>query len=287
MRARHPDVAGTVDNDGVELYYEVFGDGRPTVVLVPTWSLLHSRTWKMQVPYLSRHFRVVTYDPRGNGRSGRPQGTSEHSWRHYVADLLSVMDATGTAEAVLVGYSVGGLWCNIAAVLHPERVRAVVAAGPSTGLGIALPHRVAHSYTDVLDTTEGWAKDNQHFIRAHYREYVEWFATQLFNEPHSTKQIEDCVEWALETDAETLVDSDLADVRPDEDMRAFYARYARPLLLVHGDRDLLAAPASSVELARITGAELAALQGSGHCPHARDPVRFNRLVKDFVDRRAS
>jgi pimeloyl-ACP methyl ester carboxylesterase len=287
MRARHPDVAGTVDRDGVPLYYEVFGDGSPTVVLVPTWSLLYSRTWKMQVPYLSRHFRVVTYDPRGNGRSGRPLGTSEHSWRHYVADLLRVMDATGTDDAVLVGYSVSALWCNITAVLHPERVRAVIAMGPSTGLGITHPHWLVHSYADVLDTTEDWAKENQHFIRAHHREYVEWFATKLFNEPHSTKQIEDAVEWALETDAATLVDSDMADVFPEGDMAAFYARYTRPLLVIQGGADVIIAPAAAAELAHITGAELATLEGCGHCLHARDPVRFNRLVKDFVDRRAS
>ena len=287
MRARYPDVEAFVERDGTRLGYEVFGDGTPTVVLVPTWSLIHSRSWKMQVPYLSRYFRVVTYDPRGNGRSGRPRGTSEHSWRHYLDDILAVMDASETTAAVLVGFSVGGLWCNIAAVMHPERVLGVVALGPSTGLGIAPPHRVVYSYTDVLDTTEDWAKENVHFIRAHYREYVEWFATKLLNEPHSTKQIEDCVAWALETDADTLIDSDMADIRPEPDMAAFYARYTRPLLLIHGDQDLLSAHGSSVELARITGAELVTVEGSGHAINARQPIRFNLLVKDFVDRVAS
>ena len=72
MRAREPDAEGYVDRDGVKLHYEVFGDGEPTLLLMPTWTIVHARFWKAQVPYLARHFRVVTYDGPGNGRSDRP-----------------------------------------------------------------------------------------------------------------------------------------------------------------------------------------------------------------------
>ena len=71
-RARYPDSSGYVERDGVNLYYEVYGSGEPTVLLLPTWSIIHSRHWKMQIPYLARHCRVVTFDGRGNGRSDRP-----------------------------------------------------------------------------------------------------------------------------------------------------------------------------------------------------------------------
>ncbi len=77
MRAREPDLAGTVDNDGVRIHYEVFGSGPATVFLVPTFPIVDSRMWKAQVPYLARHFRVVTADPRGNGRSGRPTSAAD------------------------------------------------------------------------------------------------------------------------------------------------------------------------------------------------------------------
>src|SRR2546425_4313137 len=73
MRARTPDVDGYVEQDGVKAFYEVFGeDHEPTLLLMPTWPIIHSRMWKAQVPYLGRHFRVVTFDPSGNGCSDRP-----------------------------------------------------------------------------------------------------------------------------------------------------------------------------------------------------------------------
>ena len=71
-RARYPDSSGYIKRDGVRLYYEVYGSGEPTMFLLPTWSIIHSRHWKMQIPYLARHCRVVTFDGRGNGRSDRP-----------------------------------------------------------------------------------------------------------------------------------------------------------------------------------------------------------------------
>ena len=96
-RARYPDASGFVERDGVKLHYEVYGSGEPTVLLLPTWSIVHSRHWKMQIPYLSRHCRVVAFDGRGNGRSDRPaEGYGE---REFAADALAVMDATGTASA--------------------------------------------------------------------------------------------------------------------------------------------------------------------------------------------
>ena len=71
-RAAYPDRTGFVERDGVRSFYEVYGEGEPTVLLMPTWSIVHSRHWKMQIPFLARHSRVVTFDGRGNGRSDRP-----------------------------------------------------------------------------------------------------------------------------------------------------------------------------------------------------------------------
>ena len=104
-RARYPDEEGYVERDGVRVFYEVYGTGEPTILLLPTWAIIHSRHWKLQIPYLARHARVVTFDGRGNGRSDRPRVAEAYAMREYAADALAVMDATATERAVLVSAS--------------------------------------------------------------------------------------------------------------------------------------------------------------------------------------
>ncbi|HJQ96516.1 MAG TPA: alpha/beta hydrolase [Acidimicrobiia bacterium] len=282
MRARLPDHADVVVRDGVALAYEVYDNAEPSIVFVPTWALFHSRVWKLQIPYFARHFRVVAYDPRGNGGSDRPQDWAAYSWQEYVDDILGVMDATDTDRAVLVGLSMSGYWCALAAAIHPERVHGIVLIGPMSGLGIAHPERQLYSYTDPLGITEGWAKDNVHFIRAHYRNYVEFFVNQIFSEPHSTKPIEDGVGWALETDAETLIATDSADLDV-ENVRDLYRRISCPVLIIHGDGDRLIPLESSQEMAGLTAATVVTVEGGGHAPNVRDPVKVNLLIKEFID----
>ena len=89
MRARYPDTDGYVERDGIKVFYEVFGDGEPTVFLLPTWSIFHSQHWKAQVPYLSRHARVLTFDGRGNGRSDRPGSASAYSPLEFAQDAIA------------------------------------------------------------------------------------------------------------------------------------------------------------------------------------------------------
>src|ERR1700751_2803980 len=84
-RARYPDSCGYINRDGEILYYEVSGSGEPTIFLLPTWSIIHSRHWKMQIPYLARHCRVVTFDGRGNGRSDRTDEDALYAEREFVA----------------------------------------------------------------------------------------------------------------------------------------------------------------------------------------------------------
>ncbi len=164
MRAREPDIEGYVDRDGVKVGYEVFGTGEPAVVFPPIDPIVHSRLWKAQVPYLARYGRVVTIDPRGNGRSDRPTAAAAYRDTEPVADTVAVMDEVGIQSAVLVGLCASGWLALRIAALHPERVLAVVTVSSwAPALTPPLPERIAHCWEDVLDTDEGWAKDNRHY----------------------------------------------------------------------------------------------------------------------------
>src|SRR5690242_5313118 len=91
-RAVYPHTEGFIERAGVRTFYEVYGDGSPTYLLLPPWSIVHSRFWKAQVAYLARHFRVVSFDGRGNGLSDRPQEPDAYNPNEFADDALAVMD---------------------------------------------------------------------------------------------------------------------------------------------------------------------------------------------------
>jgi pimeloyl-ACP methyl ester carboxylesterase/predicted glycosyltransferase len=281
MRACQPRRDGYVERDGVKVFYEVFGDGEPTVLLLPSWSIIHSRHWKMQIPYLARHCRVLTFDPRGNGRSDRPTAPEAYAQREFAADALAVMDATKTPRAVIVGHSMGGQRVLLLAGNHPERVEAAVFIDPIyPGGGEPLPERTVYSWEDELDTDEGWAKHNQHYWLRDYRGYLEFFMSRVFTEPHSTKPIEDTVGWGLDTTGETLVRT-YQGLEPDE-ARELARRVRCPVLVIHGEHDAVGSVTCGIALAEHTAGRLVLLEGSGHSPHVRDPVKVNLLLRDFI-----
>ena len=285
-RAHEPDREGYVERDGVKLYYEVHGAGDSTVVLLPTWSLFHSRHWKMQIPYLARSHRVVTFDGRGNGRSDRPRGSDAYRVEEFVSDTIAVMDDVGVARAAFVSLSAGAFWHLFIAVQHPERVQGSVFIAPTLPFSESHLERSIYNFNDVLETTEGWAKYNRHYWQRDYRGFVEFFISQMFTEPHSTKPHEDGVGWGLETTPETLIDT-LEAIRPPDGvdvaagLRALSAQVTSPVLVLHGDDDAITPPAWGAALAEATGGGLVTLEGSGHAPHVRDPVRVNTLLDEF------
>jgi pimeloyl-ACP methyl ester carboxylesterase/predicted glycosyltransferase len=282
-RARYPDDEGYVERDGVRIFYEVYGEGEPTVLLLPTWSLFHSRHWKMQVPYLARHCRVVTFDGRGNGKSDRPREPSAHDEREYAADAIAVLDATQTERAVIVGFSMGGQRGLILVAEYPDRVAGAVFIGPSfPGGGEPIPERAAYDFDKQYETYEGWAKHNRHYWLSDYADWVEFFVGRIFTEPHSTKAIEDGIGWGLETDAETLIATfDSPELTP-EAARTLTERVRCPVRVIHGEEDALVSVTRGAALAEQTGGDLVVLEGSGHAPHVRDPVKVNLLLRDFV-----
>jgi pimeloyl-ACP methyl ester carboxylesterase len=213
MRAREPDADGFVDRDGVKLHYEVFGDGEPTLLLLPTWTVVHSRFWKAQVPYLARHFRVVTYDGPGNGRSDRPEDPGPCGYEEQGRAAAAVLEATGTDRAVVVSLSM---------------------------------------------------------------------ASQCFTEAHSTKQVEDSVGWGLETSPEVLLAEAAAPEPGEETLRDWCAGVRRPVLVVHGDRVEISPQRCGAALAEATGGSMVVLEGAGHIPMARDPVKVNLLIREFA-----
>jgi pimeloyl-ACP methyl ester carboxylesterase/predicted glycosyltransferase len=281
-RARYPDATGHVERGGVRVFWERYGDGTPAFLLLPTWEIVHSRCWKAQIPYLARHGTVVTFDPRGNGRSDRPADPAAYARREYAADAVAVLAAAGVDRAVVVA------WCDLGESLilaseHPELVQGLVEIAPAVQVGRVTPEPVTYPFDEPLDTDEGWARENRHYWLRDWCGYAEFFFGECFSEPHSTKHIEDCVGWSLETAPETLLlsfDGWNGKVIDPAEAAGHCSRITAPGLVVHGSQDELVEAWRGAAVAEHLGWAHIAIEGAGHAPHARDPVRTNRLLRD-------
>jgi pimeloyl-ACP methyl ester carboxylesterase len=226
---------------------------------------------------------VITFDGRGNGRSDRPTGALAYSTDEFAADALAVMDATETASAALVALSCGALWATILAAEHPGRVDRVAYITPAVALAPNHPERDVYPFDEPLSTDEGWAKYNSHYWLRDYRDFLDFFFAKCLNEPHCTKQIEDCVGWALETSPETLADTIRGiGVRRGQDFRDTCSRVRCPTLVIHGDADLIRPLRQGRALAEALNGEFVTLGGGGHLSNVRDPVKTNLLLRDFI-----
>ena len=177
-RACLPDATGTVERDGVPLAWSSYGAGSPALVLMPTWSIVPSRMWKAQVPYLARHFRVVTFDGRGSGASGRPVGAAAYANEEYAADTLAVMDAAGIERAVLVSLSCGASWSLHVAADHPDRVQGLFAIAPACGFDLPSARRDLPTWTADVPHARGWATYNRrHWLEGHFDAFLRFFFT--------------------------------------------------------------------------------------------------------------
>jgi hypothetical protein len=128
---------------------------------------------------------------------------------------------------------------------------------------------------------------NRHFWRQDdgYRSWIEFFFDQQLPELHSTKQYEDTVGWALETNAEAMIAEREGRAARSGSAAEELCRRARcPVLVTHGSDDRCQPVARGRRLAELTSWDIVVLEGASHLPHGRDPVTVFRLITEFVDR---
>ena len=235
-------------------------------------------------PYLSRHFRVVSSTRAG---TDAPTGRA----RRGVLVLGGHEGRTCGPRGDEGGDGAPGR------ALRRRRLRAHARRDGSGARArrcgdLALRPRLTPGHpnyrrypsTEPLDTDEGWAKWNVHYWRRDFRGFLEFFFSQQLPEPHSTKQIEDCVRWGLDGGVESLVLADEEAPPPfasTEEARDLVARVRCPVLVVHGELDNCQTRERALAVAELTGGTLVALEGAGHLPQARHPVKVNGLLKEF------
>lgn len=109
------------DSDGVRLRYIVSGEGEPVLLIHGLGASLHLQ-WSAPgvLRELAKDHRVIAYDNRGHGRSGKPHDTEEYG-EVMVADAVRLLDHLKIDRAHIVGYSMGAIIADKLLAEHPER----------------------------------------------------------------------------------------------------------------------------------------------------------------------
>jgi len=280
MRARYPDEEGHVENRGVRIFYELYENDGPTVLLMPPVAFSHSRVWKGSVPYLSRHFRVLTFDGRGNGNSDRPAHARDYRPEHFVADSLIVMDHTATEKAIIVVLGPRSICAVRLAVDHPERVAGLALLAPDL-----FPEReFADAWrADPRDHYSGFAAFNPHLMRSDWPAFLEAWSRVMFPHPHSSRQIEDMVAFGLETDGDTFIASTIGTgYPPREAVLDLAARLDCPRVVTQWGHPMWPARTSDT-FAEASGSPLVVFEGLGPAVTSRWPVATNLLLREFAE----
>jgi pimeloyl-ACP methyl ester carboxylesterase len=252
-------------NRDVRIYYEVYGEGLP-LVLVHANPFDH-RLFTYQIARFSPFFRIVAMDLRGYGGSDKPE--TGFTLTDMADDVLAVCAQEDITCAVFAGVSVGSGISMLIALDRPDMVAAQILVGGSAFGGADIAHRAA-GYTSA---------DLKGYQRSHMREL---FAPDFPDTPLG--------QWVLNIfseNAHTLSGRCIAQIfraREGCDMRARLAGLKPPTLVINGEHD------GSLKRGRetaalIPGAQHVVIPGTGHACCIEDPAAFEQAVMEFLRER--
>ena len=180
-------------------------------------------------------------------------------------------------------------WSFRLAAQHPELVAGLVAISPGIpGLGDPNPNwvEVNRHWDEDLSNPEGWLMCNPAYWRkGGYQNWINFWFKTLAVEPHSSKGIEDMVGWALETDAETMIQADEEEApgASKEASEELVRSIRCPVLVLHGSEDRCQMPSRGKAVAELAGGQFILMDGVGHLAPGREPVMVNRHITEFID----
>ena len=258
--------------NGIDLYYESKGTGEP-ILFIPGLGGA-TELWAYQTDFFKNHYRTISLDNRGAGRSDKPFGMySMHRFARDVEELLDYLEVT--EPVILVGASMGGIIAQAFIHYYPKRVKKLVLA--CTGVSLADPHitlaslsvqqKLAHPGITPLQKLDTFLEIFYHpdFIAAHpeFRKTL----ISMISEPQPTHAY-------------------LSQLAACADPKPYYQwlkQITVPTLVMHGSDDLVWPIQNAHTLMSGLGdnGQLAIIDKAAHVFMHEKPEEFNRILDDF------
>jgi pimeloyl-ACP methyl ester carboxylesterase len=246
-----------LDRDGVEIYYEVHGEGQP-LLLTHGYSAT-SQMWRGQIEPFSRRYKLILWDMRGHGASDYPTDQGAYSEEATVADMAALLDVVGADKAIVGGLSLGGYMSLAFHLAHPGRVEALL----------------------IIDTGPGYRKDaprdgwNQNALRTAQRYESEGLGGLAGGSVEMRTSTHRNAEGLARAARGMLTQRDgrVIDSLPHVTV---------PSLVVVGANDTPFLIASDYMAGKIPGARKLVIPNAGHAANIDQPQAFNEGVLGFL-----
>ncbi|MCH8989246.1 MAG: alpha/beta fold hydrolase [Chloroflexi bacterium] len=266
----------TFSSDGVDIHYQVAGQGYPLV-----WSHEFAgdiTSWEPQVNFFSRRYQIITYCHRGYPPSGVPGDPAAYSQDHLVEDLNRLLQHLGIEQAYIGGLSMGGTVAISFAIAHPEMCRALIVASAGAGSNSGDRERLLASWQALSESmiadgmekfADGYARgpERVQFLR---KDPVGWAKFHAGLASHSAQ-------------GSSLTFRGVQMKRPtiyelEKDLQQIKA----PTLVLIGDEDTPCVEPAIFMKRSIPACGLAVFPQSGHTINLEEPGLYNRTVLDFL-----
>jgi pimeloyl-ACP methyl ester carboxylesterase len=253
----------SIEINGAQIYYEVFGQDRPgqaPVLLIHGSTITGREDWELAAPLLARNRRVIVPDCRGHGKSSNP--SLSYSFKELADDAAALVRALGYERAHIIGHSNGSNVALVTLMEHPEVVQSAVLQAANAYVSPDLvekepaifdPDRVAREAPDWMDKMI--ALHGPTHGPDYWRDLLRVTVKAIISEPNYTPE-------------------DLQQV-------------VRPTLVIQGENDRVNAPARHAQFIaqHIPYAELWIPAGVGHNVHLERLFEWIERIESFLDRR--
>lgn len=255
--------------NGIDIRFEWQGKADGPVLVLINGLLTDLSSWNGHLDAYTGHFRVLTYDCRGQGGSSKPDD-GPYLPEHHTADLAGLLDALGVEKAALLGVSNGGLIAMSFAALYPERVTALVLAN-TYGRADTFMQAKLGSWQSAMRAGGGPVRFDVSMVWIWGRSFVNehWEALRPWREKGSAIPVHAA--------------ANLIEGAAHFDMLEQLSNITCPTLLMTGDEDVLTPLPYIHEIqSRIAGSRVAMLERAGHCMFLERADRFKAVASAFL-----
>lgn len=269
--------------EGVRLHYKQAGIGEPTIFLLHGFAA-STFSWREVMAPLAEAGRVVAYDRPSSGLTERPlagqwTGPSPYGPQAQVEQLIGLMDRIGADRSILVGHSAGGAVALHAALLHPERVRALILVAPAVYVGGGLP-----AWSRPLLGTPQMERLGPLLARRLEREGFRLLEMAWHDPSRIGSDVRAGYAKPLRARDWDRGLWELAKAGTPAGLAERAGELRMPVLVIAGDDDRVVPTTDSVRLAEaVPHAELVRLSKCGHLPQEECPAAFLEAVRSFLE----